>query len=124
MSVTDVTELVTGPEIVLMIVTMVSVDLVVGMVVVEEEEGAVVGVADIGHHHPGEGEGTNSHKMVYDMQSKNVFINIRRCGMSANETNLCPTHNLLKVIHFVQRTAFNTELWLILNSKFLRSPKK
>lgn len=95
MSVTDVTELVTGPEIVLMIVTMVSVDLVVGMVVVEEEEeGAVVGVADIGHHHPGEGEGTNSHKMVYDMQSKNVFINIRRCGMSANETNLCPTHNL------------------------------
>lgn len=57
MSATDVTEQVTGPEIVLTIGIMVSVDLVAGTVVVgEEEEAVVVEVADTGHHHPGEGE--------------------------------------------------------------------
>ena len=53
------------------------------------------------------------------MGGKHVTLEIRRCGMSANESTLHPSHKCVKS----RSTAFNMEPWLTPNSKLLRAPK-
>ena len=51
------------------------------------------------------------------MKNDKDLLDIGRCGMSANETTLHPSHNFKKLTIIGQCTAFNTEPWLTPNNK-------